>query len=121
MALTREIPFGRYYGSVDSTPLFLVLAAAYWRRTGDAELIRGIWPNILLALQWIDRYGDADGDGFVEYARRSDEGLVQQGWKDSHDSIFHADGALAEAPIALVRGAGLRLRGQAGRRRAGAR
>lgn len=101
MALTREIPFGRYYGSVDATPLFLVLAAAYWRRTGDAELIRGIWPNILMALQWIDRYGDADGDGFVEYARRSDEGLVQQGWKDSQDSIFHADGQLAQAPIAL--------------------
>lgn len=101
MARTHEIPFGRYYGSVDSTPLFLVLAAAYWRRSGDAELIRSIWPNILSALQWIDRYGDADGDGFVEYARHSDEGLVQQGWKDSHDSIFHADGRLAEAPIAL--------------------
>jgi glycogen debranching enzyme len=101
MALTREIPFGRYYGSVDATPLFLVLAAAYWRRTGDAGLIRAIWPNILAALQWIDRYGDLDGDGFVEYSRRSEEGLVQQGWKDSHDSIFHADGALAQAPIAL--------------------
>jgi glycogen debranching enzyme len=101
MALTREIPFGRYYGSVDSTPLFLVLAAAYWQRTGDAELIRGIWPNILAALQWIDRYGDADGDGFVDYKRHSDEGLVQQGWKDSNDSIFHSDGSLAQAPIAL--------------------
>ena len=101
MARTREIPFGRYYGSVDSTPLFLVLAAAYWRRTGDIALIRGIWPNILAALEWIDRYGDADGDGFVEYARRSEEGLVQQGWKDSHDSVFHSDGRLAEAPIAL--------------------
>jgi glycogen debranching enzyme len=101
MANTREIPFGRYYGSVDATPLFLVLAAAYWRRTGDTAFVRGIWPNILAALAWIDRYGDADGDGFVEYARRSDEGLVQQGWKDSHDSIFHADGAMAQAPIAL--------------------
>jgi glycogen debranching enzyme len=101
MALTQEIPFGRYYGSVDATPLFLVLAAAYWRRTGDEELIRRIWPNILMALQWIDRYGDTDGDGLVEYARRSNEGLVQQGWKDSHDSIFHADGRLAQAPIAL--------------------
>jgi glycogen debranching enzyme len=101
MALTREIPFGRYYGSVDSTPLFVVLAAAYWRRTGDADLIRGIWPNILLALQWMERHGDADGDGFVEYARRSEEGLVQQGWKDSGDSVFHADGRLADAPIAL--------------------
>jgi glycogen debranching enzyme len=101
MALTREIPFGRYYGSVDSTPLFLILAAAYWRRTGDTALIHRIWPNILAALQWIDRWGDADGDGFVEYARRSDEGLAQQGWKDSHDSVFHADGRLADAPIAL--------------------
>ena len=101
MALTREIPFGRYYGSVDSTPLFLVLAATYWKRTGDTLLIRTIWPNILAALEWIDRYGDADGDGFVEYARRSDEGLVQQGWKDSQDSVFHSDGRLAQAPIAL--------------------
>jgi glycogen debranching enzyme len=101
MALTGEIPFGRYYGSVDSTPLFLVLAGAYLHRTGDAALIRAIWPNILAALQWIDQWGDADGDGFVEYARRSDEGLVQQGWKDSHDSIFHADGTMAQAPIAL--------------------
>ncbi|MES2940743.1 MAG: amylo-alpha-1,6-glucosidase [Pseudomonadota bacterium] len=101
MAHTREIPFGRYYGTVDATPLFLVLAGAYFQRTGDAEFIRGIWPNVHLALEWIDRYGDVDGDGFVEYARRSKEGLVQQGWKDSHDSVFHADGRLAEAPIAL--------------------
>ncbi len=101
MAVTGEIPFGRYYGSVDSTPLFLVLAAAYWRRTGDTAFVRAIWPGILAALQWVDTYGDADGDGFVEYARRSDEGLVQQGWKDSQDSVFHADGRLAEAPIAL--------------------
>ncbi len=101
MAKTGEIPFGRYYGSVDSTPLFLVLAGAYLHRTGDTALIRAIWPNILAALEWIDKWGDADGDGFVEYARRSDEGLVQQGWKDSHDSIFHADGTMAQAPIAL--------------------
>jgi glycogen debranching enzyme len=101
MAITHEIPFGRYYGSVDSTPLFLMLAAAYHRRTGDIALIRAIWPNIKLALEWIDRWGDADGDGFVEYARRSEEGLVQQGWKDSNDSVFHRDGRLAEAPIAL--------------------
>jgi len=101
MALTREIPFGRYYGSVDSTPLFLVLAAAYLRRTDDIAMIRTIWPNIQMALHWIDRWGDADGDGFVEYARHSDEGLVQQGWKDSHDSVFHKDGTMADAPIAL--------------------
>ena len=102
MANTREIPFGRYYGTVDGTPLFLVLAAAYFRRTGDTAFIRSIWPNIRAALAWIDEYGDCDGDGFVEYAKRSKEGLVQQGWKDSHDSVFHADGTMAEAPIALA-------------------
>ncbi|MCM2252080.1 MAG: amylo-alpha-1,6-glucosidase [Ramlibacter sp.] len=101
MAQTREIPFGRYYGSVDSTPLFLVLAAAYYRRTGDLALVRSLWPNVRMALEWIDQWGDADGDGFVEYSRRSAEGLVQQGWKDSGDSVFHADGRLADAPIAL--------------------
>jgi len=101
MANTGEVPLGRYYGSVDSTPLFVVLAAAYWRRTGDAALIRRIWPNIRMALEWIDHYGDIDSDCFVEYARRSKDGLVQQGWKDSHDSVFHADGELADAPIAL--------------------
>ncbi|MEP6874305.1 MAG: amylo-alpha-1,6-glucosidase [Burkholderiales bacterium] len=101
MARTGEIPFGRYYGTVDATPLFVALAGAYHRRTGDLGFIRSIWPNVLRALEWIDRYGDADGDGFVEYARRSNEGLVQQGWKDSQDSIFHSDGRLAEAPIAL--------------------
>lgn len=101
MAALREIPFGRYYGSVDSTPLFIALAGAYYRRTGDLELISKIWDNILRALNWIDIYGDADGDGFVEYARHSHDGLVQQGWKDSNDSVFHADGTLAKAPIAL--------------------
>jgi glycogen debranching enzyme len=101
MARLREIPFGRYYGSVDATPLFLVLAAAYWRRTADTDFLRRLWPNLLLALQWLQRHGDLDGDGFVEYARRSRDGLVQQGWKDSHDSVFHRDGHLAEPPIAL--------------------
>jgi Glycogen debranching enzyme len=101
MAALREIPFGLYYGSVDSTPLFIVLAGAYYERTGDHAFIAKIWPNVLRALNWIDTYGDADGDGFVEYARHSHEGLVQQGWKDSDDSVFHADGSLARAPIAL--------------------
>jgi glycogen debranching enzyme len=101
MAITGEIPFGRYYGTVDATPLFIGLAGAYYARTGDLAFIRALWPQILLALQWIDRYGDVDGDGFVEYRRRSKDGLVQQGWKDSQDSIFHADGELAEPPIAL--------------------
>ena len=101
MAALKEIPFGRYYGSIDSTPLFVMLAGAYYRRTGDRAFIESIWPNVEAALRWIDAYGDRDGDGFVEYARRSPAGLVQQGWKDSHDSVFHADGALARPPIAL--------------------
>ncbi|HSN33291.1 MAG TPA: glycogen debranching N-terminal domain-containing protein, partial [Ideonella sp.] len=102
MALTREIPFGRYYGTVDATPLFVALAGAYHRRTGDSGFIRAIWPHVIAALHWIDRSGDGDGDGFVEYERRSREGLANQGWKDSHDSVFHADGRIAEPPIALV-------------------
>ena len=101
MAATREIPFGRYYGSIDATPLFVVLAAAYWRRTGDRAFVQQLWPHVAAALQWIDRYGDRDGDGLVEYARRSADGLIQQGWKDSHDSVFHADGRMAAPPIAL--------------------
>ena len=101
MAATGEVPFARYYGSIDSTPLFLMLGGAYLQRTADLELVRALWPNFERALEWIDRYGDCDGDGFVEYARKSGRGLYNQGWKDSHDSIFHADGRLAEAPIAL--------------------
>lgn len=101
MANLNEIPFGRYYGTVDATPLFVMLAGAYYDRTGDRALIQQIWPNIRAALDWIDHYGDRDGDGFVEYASHSNRGLVQQGWKDSNDSIFHADGSLAEPPIAL--------------------
>jgi glycogen debranching enzyme len=101
MAALGEVPFGRYYGSIDSTPLFLVLAGEYFQRTGDLELVAEIWPNLLAALRWLEEYGDLDGDGFVEYARQSPNGLVQQGWKDSADSIFHADGHLARAPIAL--------------------
>jgi glycogen debranching enzyme len=101
MASLREVPFGRYYGSVDSTPLFVMLAGEYFDATNDLELIRSIWPNLLAALAWIDGPGDRDGDGFVEYGRLSKDGLVQQGWKDSGDSVFHRDGALAEGPIAL--------------------
>jgi glycogen debranching enzyme len=101
MAALGEIPFGRYYGSADATPLFVMLAHAYFDRTGDLPFIEGLWPHILAALDWMDRYGDADGDGFIEYARRKESGLIQQGWKDSWDSIFHADGTLAEPPIAL--------------------
>lgn len=101
MAALGEVPFGRYYGSVDATPLFVLLAAAYYERTADLDFIRNIWLNIEAALEWMDHDGDMDGDGFVEYARRSESGLVQQGWKDSQDSIFHCDGTLAKGPIAL--------------------
>ena len=101
MAALKEIPFGLYYGSVDSTPLFVILAAAYYRRTGDLSFISEIWPNVERALAWIDDHGDIDGDGFVEYWRRSSDGLVQQGWKDSQDSVMHEDGRLADGPIAL--------------------
>jgi glycogen debranching enzyme len=101
MAELREVPFGRYYGTIDGTPLFIVLATAYYERTADLEFLRELWPNILAALEWIDKYGDRDGDGFVEYARRTDHGLVQQGWKDSNDSVFYSDGRLAVGPIAL--------------------
>ena len=101
MANLKEIPFGLYYGSVDSTPLFVLLAHAFYRRTADRGFIETLWPSIELALEWIDRYGDRDGDGFVEYARRTSRGLRQQGWKDSEDSVFHADGRIADGPIAL--------------------
>jgi glycogen debranching enzyme len=101
MARLREVPFGRYYGSVDSTPLFVLLAAAYYERSADAEFLRGIWPNVLAALRWIDQIGDMDGDGLIEYARKTDSGLLQQGWKDSQDSVFHNDGTLAVGPVAL--------------------
>jgi len=101
LAKLREIPFGKYYGSVDSTPLFVALAGLYWQRTRDEETIRALWPQIKLALEWIDHYGDADEDGFIEYGRKRESGLRNQGWKDAEDSVFHADGRLAESPIAL--------------------
>lgn len=101
MSALGEVPFGRYFGTVDATPLFVMLAHGYYVRTGDRVLIERLWPHLERALDWIERYGDSDGDGFVEYSRRSRDGLVQQGWKDSNDSVFHADGTLADGPIAL--------------------
>ncbi|HSF66407.1 MAG TPA: amylo-alpha-1,6-glucosidase [Nitrospiraceae bacterium] len=106
MAALNEIPFGRYYGSIDATPLFIMLAGAYYERTADQAFIAQIWPSIELALQWIDCAGDLDGDGFVEYSRRSNDGLIHQGWKDSQDAVFHADGSSAEGPIALCEAQG---------------
>lgn len=101
MARLGEVPFAHYYGSVDATPLFLMLIGEYFARTGDLDTVRRLWPNVLAALQWIDVSGDLDGDGFVEYHRQSETGLVNQGWKDSAFAIFHADGELANGPIAL--------------------
>jgi glycogen debranching enzyme len=102
MADLGEVPFGHYYGSIDSTPLFVMLAGEYLDRTGDLETTRHIWPHVEAALGWIEHYGDRDGDGFVEYERQTGQGLANQGWKDSYDAIFHADGRLARGPIALV-------------------
>ncbi|WP_204262825.1 glycogen debranching N-terminal domain-containing protein [Methylobacterium sp. BTF04] len=101
MAMLGEVPFRHYYGTIDGTPLFVMLASEYYAVTGDIETIRTIWPALELALEWMNKYGDRDGDGFVEYARDTDKGLENQGWKDSHDSIFHTDGTLAKGPIAL--------------------
>jgi glycogen debranching enzyme len=101
LARLGEVPFGRYYGSVDSTPLFVALAGLYWQRTRDEETLDQLWPHVKAGLEWIARYGDRDGDGFVEYGRMRETGLRNQGWKDSDDAVFHADGRLAPAPIAL--------------------
>ncbi len=102
MAALHEVPFGLYYGSVDATPLFVLLAGLYAERTDDQETLTALWPAIEAALGWIDGLGDRDGDGFVEYRRASELGLANQGWKDSQDAIFHADGRLAEGNIALA-------------------
>lgn len=102
MAELGEVPFRRYYGSIDSTPLFVMLAGAYLARTDDAATVEALWPALEAALEWIDRHGDRDGDGFVEYGRRTEQGLLNQGWKDSQDSISHIDGSLARGPIALA-------------------
>jgi glycogen debranching enzyme len=102
MAALQEVPFAQYYGSVDATPLFVLLAGLYVERTGDDTTLAELWPAIEAALVWIDGAGDPDRDGFVEYQRASEQGLANQGWKDSYDAIFHADGRLAEGYIALA-------------------
>ena len=102
MARSGEIPHVPYYGTIDATPLWLVLLHETWRWTGDDALVRQLLPNARRALEWIDRYGDLDGDGLVEYARTSERGLVNQGWKDSGDGVPFADGRLPVPPIALV-------------------
>ncbi|MGA3303791.1 MAG: amylo-alpha-1,6-glucosidase [Methylovirgula sp.] len=101
MAHLKEVPFGQCYATVDATPLFVMLAGLYFERTGDKATIRAIWPNIEAALLWCDSFGDKDQDGFVEYHPETSSSLTNQGWKDSGDSIFHADGSQAQGPIAL--------------------
>jgi glycogen debranching enzyme len=102
MARTGELPFATYYGSVDSTPLWLILLGETHDWTGDDALVERLWPNAMAALAWIDRYGDLDGDGFVEYRRRAPLGLINQGWKDSADAVRDRTGRTAEGPIALA-------------------
>jgi glycogen debranching enzyme len=102
LARAGHVPHSPYYGSVDATPLFIMLAAAYYRWTADLEFMIELRPALDAALRWIADFGDQDGDGFIEYQRRSPGGLDNQGWKDSWDSVVHADGSLAKGPIALV-------------------
>jgi len=102
MTRLRELPFGQYYGGVDTTPLFVVLAGAYAERTGDLQLIDELWPALSAACGWIDSVAAENSDGFLTYARAAETGLANQGWKDSEDSIFHADGSFPRGPIALV-------------------
>lgn len=108
MSVLGEVPFGSYFGAVDSTPLFIVLVDEYYRRTGDLALVLEVWSCVLSAAEWMKKWGDKDGDGYLEYARLTPDGLVHQGWKDSSDSVFHADGTLAEGPISLCEVQGYR-------------
>jgi glycogen debranching enzyme len=102
MAALQEVPFGQYYGGVDTTPLFIMLAGAYESSTGDTTLIDGLWPNLLAATAWMESRMERSSSGFIDYARATGSGLLNQAWKDSHDSIFHADGHFPPPPIAVV-------------------
>lgn len=102
MARLREVPFGRYYGAADTTPLFVHLAAQYARRTADNAFVDRLWPALCRAISWIETQREGDPNGLVPYARACETGLRNQGWKDSADAVFHADGTLAEGPINLV-------------------
>ncbi len=102
LANLNKIPHTPYYGTIDATPLFVILVCSHAQWTGDLSLFRELLPNVERALHWIDRYGDAAGDGYVSYLSNRNKGLVNQGWKDSDDAIVTADGRFAKAPIALV-------------------
>src|SRR5437763_3799688 len=102
MAGGRELALTPYSGSIDATPLWLVLLSYSYQWTDDLDAVRELWPNALAAVEWIDHYGDRDGDGYVEYEKRAPRGLDNQGWKDSVDAIVHPDGTRATGPLALV-------------------
>lgn len=102
MSALGEVPFALYYGGVDTTCLFVALAGAYARRTGDLETLRAIWPSLQAAAAWMTTYGDSNGDGLIDYARAAETGLSNQGWKDSEDSIFDRNGRFPKGPVALV-------------------
>ena len=102
MSVLGEVPFGLYYGGVDTTCLFVALAGAYLKRTGDLATIRRLWPNLIAAAGWMTDYGDSNGDGLIDYARAAETGLSNQGWKDSEDSIFDRDGCFPKGPVALL-------------------
>ncbi|TCW79736.1 amylo-alpha-1,6-glucosidase [Burkholderia sp. SRS-46] len=102
MAATGEVPFALYYGGVDTTPLFVVLAGAYVEHTGDDALLDELWPALERAIQWVTDKCDRNPYGLLDYQRTSERGLANQGWKDSHDSVFHADGRFPDGPVALV-------------------
>jgi glycogen debranching enzyme len=106
LSRSGELPYGPYYGSIDSTPLFLALVAAYYEWTADTRFVRSLLPAIRAAIEWIDKYGDACNDGYLSYEKRSMKGLVNQGWKDSWDAVSHMDGSLAQAPISLAEAQG---------------
>jgi glycogen debranching enzyme len=97
-----ELPYGPYYGSIDSTPLFLMLIAEYYQWTADLRLVRELLPAIRSAIAWMETHGDPTGNGYLSYEKRSAKGLVNQGWKDSADAVAHMDGTLAHPPIALA-------------------
>ena len=115
MAALSEVPFAPYYGSVDATPLFVLLAGLYVERTGDDETLRELWPAIEAALRWIDGAGDPDRDGFVEYQRASEHGLANQGWKDSVRRDLSCRWPSGRGLHRACRSAGLCVRRQAAR------
>ena len=102
LANLGEVPHAHYYGTVDATPLFLILMGMHARWTGRLDVFQDLRENVERALRWIDKYGDLTGDGFVQYESKSEHGLVNQGWKDSGDAIIDENGDLAKPPIALV-------------------